>query len=65
MGNFCYIYSMFRKACSFCAAIARDNGAGKAELSSFGEPIEMILPKFADENGDWLSSLEIAQSIWS
>ena len=37
----------------------------KAELSSFGEPMEMILPKFADENGDWLSSLEIAQSIWS
>jgi hypothetical protein len=37
----------------------------KAELSSFGEPMEMILPKFADENGEWLSSLEIAQSIWS
>ena len=34
------------------------------ELSSFGEPIEMVLPRFADDRGEWLSSLEIAKSIW-
>ena len=34
------------------------------ELSSFGEPMEMVLPKFADDRGEWLSSLEIAKSIW-
>ena len=34
------------------------------ELSSFGEPMRMVIPSFADENGEWLSSLEIAKSIW-
>ena len=34
------------------------------ELSSFGEPMEMVLPRFADDRGEWLSSLEIAKSIW-
>ena len=34
------------------------------ELSSFGEPMKMVLPSFADEKGEWLSSLEIAKSIW-
>ena len=34
------------------------------ELSSFGEPMKMVIPSFADENGEWLSSLEIAKSIW-
>ena len=37
----------------------------KKELSSFGEPIPMVLPDFADANGNWLSSLEIARSVWS
>ena len=35
-----------------------------AELQAFGELIPMVIPTFADANGDWLSYKDIAASIW-
>ena len=36
----------------------------KEALSEFGSVTEMTPPKLSDENGDWLSSIEIAKSVW-
>ena len=33
-------------------------------LREFGSIMKMTLPTFADANGDWLSSVEIAKSAW-
>ena len=33
-------------------------------LREFGAPIEMILPTFANASGEWLSSIDIAKSVW-
>jgi len=33
-------------------------------LREMGDPIEMVLPAFADESGEWLSSRSIAESVW-
>ena len=34
-------------------------------LREFGSIMEMTLPTFADANGNWLSSVEIAKSAWN
>ena len=34
-------------------------------LREFGSIMEMTLPTFADANGDWLPSVEIAKSAWN
>ena len=34
------------------------------ELRDFGEPVDMTVPRFADANGDWLSSVSVAASVW-
>ena len=34
-------------------------------LRTFGEPVAMRLPVFADASGDWLSPKQIAASVWS
>ena len=34
-------------------------------LREFGSVMEMTLPTFADAGGDWLSSVEIAKSVWN
>ena len=36
----------------------------RRELREFGELVEMVIPQFANENGEWLSSIEIARSVW-
>ena len=36
----------------------------RRELAEFGSPIELVLPRFANENGDWLSLRDIAASVW-
>ena len=36
----------------------------RRELREFGELVEMTIPQFADRNGEWLSSIEIAKSVW-
>ena len=33
-------------------------------LRDLGEPIEMVLPAFADDAGEWLSSKAIAESVY-
>ena len=37
----------------------------REELKHFGTPIELVLPQFADNQGEWLSYKEIASSIWN
>jgi len=34
-------------------------------LSEFGSVMRMTPPTFADDRGEWLSSIEIAKSAWS
>ena len=34
------------------------------ELRNLGEQVKMVIPAFADEFGNWLSSIQIAQSVW-
>ena len=36
----------------------------KVALSEFGSIMGMTLPVFATEDGDWLSSVEIAKTAW-
>ena len=36
----------------------------RRELREFGELVEMVIPQFANRNGEWLSSIEIARSVW-
>ena len=33
-------------------------------LAEFGQPIQMVVPSFADTDGSWLSMVEIAKSVW-
>ena len=33
-------------------------------LKDLGEPMKMVLPQLTDDNGKWLSSVEIASSVW-
>ena len=37
----------------------------RTELAKFGSVRKMVLPQLADANGEWLSSVRIAQSAWS
>ena len=36
-----------------------------AALQGFGELVRAVIPTFADSNGDWLSSVAIAASVWN
>ena len=36
----------------------------KKELHHFGTEIPMVLPSFSNGKGEWLSSREIAASVW-
>ena len=43
----------------------RDGREGEiSELRNLGEQVKMVIPAFADEFGNWLSSIQIAQSVW-
>ena len=34
------------------------------ELAEFGRLVDLIIPAFASEDGEWLSFVEIARSVW-
>ena len=36
----------------------------RKELKDFGSKIPMVIPEFADAKGEWLSSVDIAASVW-
>ena len=40
-------------------------GQAAEAMRPFGDRITMTVPMFADANGEWLSSTEIASSVWS
>ena len=50
---------------------AKQSAAGPAiegvaeAMRPFGDRIKMTVPMFANANGEWLSSTEIASSVWS
>ena len=35
------------------------------EAADLGGLVEMVLPTFATDSGEWLSSVAIAESVWS
>ena len=37
----------------------------KEELEGMGPRVEMAIPEFADDDGDWLSFSAIAASLWT
>ena len=36
----------------------------RSAVESLGDKVKMIMPEFADSNGSWLSSTDIAASVW-
>ena len=36
-----------------------------SELAELGDPMQMVLPDFADADGAWLSPVDIAASVWA
>jgi len=40
-----------------------ENEYAKA-MATFGSPMHLVLPRCANEKGEWLSSVEIASSVW-
>ena len=44
---------------------AHELGDGaEAAMAEFGQKVEMVIPAFASEDGEWLSFVEIAKSVW-
>jgi len=39
-------------------------GAASEKLSQYGQLVPMRIPEFASEDGQWLSLIEIARSVW-
>ena len=39
-------------------------GAAAEKLSQYGRLVPMRIPEFASEDGQWLSLIEIARSVW-
>ena len=36
----------------------------QAAVAAYGDPMPMVVPTFANSRGEWLSSVEIASSVW-
>ena len=48
----------------FPAGVPRRLASVAQGLAEFGSPVDMVIPRFASDDGRWLPMVEVAKSVW-